>query len=314
MSSFIRRLSFFILVGLGLLTPLHSQAQTSIRLLVLYPQISPAYELIFKEIISGIKTHPETDYIAISINKQTTHEEIDQKLIDNNIDAIISLGKYTYNFTSHFKEQIPVIHGGLLIKPNGHSGISLAGNPEQFFSYLDDIAPNVKRVFTVYNEANNGWIISLAKQAAAERNIELIAYPAKELREAVFQFKDVLSKANSANDAIWLLLDNKVPDKTVLPLALEAAWKKRIIVFSSNPSHTKRGALFALFPNHKEMGFSLAKLALAQLNTKTRRSIVLPLNSLKISLNKRTASHLGLRYSKDLEARLDIIYPLRWHE
>ena len=50
-----------------------------------------------------------------------------------------------------------------------------------------------------------------------------------------------------------------------VPMALEAAWKRRLVVFSSNPLHVKRGTLFALYPDHELMGSALADLAIRQI-------------------------------------------------
>lgn len=288
----------------------HANA-TSPRLLVVYPQINPAYDAIFQEIISGIDKHPGVEYSVIPIKKDTSPQEITSKIEVEKIDAVVALGKQTYNFASKYNIDIPVIHGGLLLKPNGRSGISLTGSPQEFFFHLSNYAPKVERVYTVYSEANSGWLIELAKKASAEQGIELIAYPAKDIRQAVKKFKKILDHTTSSRDAIWLLLDNILPDKTVMPMALDVAWKRRVVLFSNNPSHTKRGALFSLFPDHHEMGFSLASLAIRKINQDEPYPLVEPLNNMKISLNRRTASHLGFHYSKDLEEQLDLIYPVR---
>lgn len=295
----------------GMSLSLTCQAAATPKLLVLYPQISPAYDQIFKEIIDGVKSHPRATYAIFPVQSSTTQQEISGYVNRNSIDAIIALGKQTYDFAHELSNQIPVIHGGLMINPDSHSGISLVGSPEQFFSHLSEIAPEVKRVFTVYNEENSGWVIRLAQQSARAHNIELKAYAANDIREAVQKFRGILEQAKDSTDGIWLLLDNILPDKTIMPMALETAWQHHVVLFSNNPSHTRRGALFALFPDNTQMGLSLTKLALAKIDEHPRLSVVLPLSDLKVSLNRRTASHLGLNYDKPVEEELDVIYPVR---
>lgn len=297
----------------ALLPMLSSQATAAEppRLLVLYPQINPNFDKIFNEIVAGIDSDPRSSHYSFAVLPATTQSEIDGYVERNGIDAIIALGKQTYDFAQTFKGKMPVVHGGLLINPDNHSGISLAGAPEQFFSHLSEIAPQVKRVFTVYSEENSGWIIKLAQQSAKNHGIELKAYAASDMREAVVKFKGILEQARDSSDAIWLLLDNILPDRTIMPMALETAWQKQVVLFSNNPSHTRRGALFALFPDHQQMGNSLAGLALKKLNERNLQPQLLPLSDLKLSLNRRTASHLGIKYNKTAEEEVDVIYPVR---
>jgi putative ABC transport system substrate-binding protein len=295
----------------GIFISLNCQAATTTKLLVLYPQISPAYDQIFLEIIAGIESHPASTHSVVPVLPATTPQTIASYVSQNNVDAIIALGKQTYDLAHGLRGQLPVVHGGLMLNPDDHSGISLAGAPEQFFAHLTEIAPGVKRVFTVYNEENSGWIIRLAQQSARAHNIELKAYAANDIREAVQKFRGILEQAKDSSDAIWLLLDNILPDKTIMPMALETAWQRRVVLFSNNPSHTRRGALFALFPDHQQMGYSLANLATKKAAERPRQPLVIPLSDLKVSLNRRTASHLGLNYSKPAEEEIDADYPVR---
>ncbi len=287
------------------------QAAATPKLLVLYPQVSPAYDQIFKEIIAGIESHSKSEHAVFVVQAATTAQEISRYIRRNNIDAVIALGKQTYDIAHELRDQLPVVHGGLLLNPGDHNGISLAGSPEQFFSRLTDIAPAVKRVFTVYNEENSGWIMRLAQQSAKSHGIELKAYTASDIREAVHKFRTILEQAKGPTDSIWLLLDTILPDKTIMPMALESAWQNQLVLFSNNPSHTRRGALFALFPDHQQMGYSLATLALQRVTETSQPPRVLPLSDLKVSLNRRTAAHLGINYTKTVEEALDVIYPVR---
>ncbi len=304
---FLRQMaSVCILAIVGIFASLSSQAADQPKLLVLYPQINAAYDQIFQEIIAGIESHPKATDLVYPVLSSTTVLELTNFINKNKVDAVIALGKQTYDIAHELQGQLPVIHGGLMINPADHVGISLAGAPEQFFSHLKEIAPSVKRVFTVYNEENSGWIIKLAQQSAKAHGIELKAYAANDIREAVQKFKKILEQTKGSRDGIWLLLDNILPDKTIMPMALETAWQQHVVLFSNNPSHTRRGALFALFPDHQQMGYSLADLALDKIVERPRQPLVLPLSSLKVSLNRRTAAHLGLKYSKPAEEEVDL--------
>lgn len=306
MTRFISLLLVFFTVFAG---PAYAAGGDRAKLLVLSPKLSPAYDRVFAEIITGIAAHQEVISHAYTLTKATQLADIQKEIDNKQIDAIIALGHTSYSIAKEFRQQLPVIHGGMIMNPNGHSGISLVGSPVQFFSHLKNIAPDVKRIFTVYNNNNSGWLIRIAEAEARKSNIELRALQATDIRHAAQQFKKVLNQVKNSSDAIWLLFDKMVPDQTILPLALDVAWKKNIVLFSNNPAHAKRGALFSLFPDNEKMGYNLAELSIKQISSNT--PLVLPLSSLKVSVNERTASHLGLHYSSGQLASFDIIYPLR---
>jgi putative ABC transport system substrate-binding protein len=56
------------------------------------------------------------------------------------------------------------------------------------------------------------------------------------------------------------------------------------------------------------MGFDLAKLAIEQIGMTLPRR-VLPARNLKLAVNKRTASHLGISFTKNQQRQFDIIFP-----
>lgn len=284
-------------------------AESLVKVAVIYPESkSVVFTRVFGEIIDGIKLNSELDVVTFMLTGRETKEELVKKLHSENVKLVIALGKKSYLVGHELSSFFSVVHGGVMIEPNGHSGISLVTDPEVFFTHLVNLAPSVKRVYTVYSEKSNGWLIRMAREVAKKYNIELHALEAKSLREGMFKLRQVLSEVEDANDAVWLLLDRTVPDKTALPIVLEKAWDSRVVVFSNNPSHTRRGALFALFPNHSGMGIRLGQLALSQ-GTKGALPLVLPSQNLKVSVNERTASHLGFALNQNQLAAFDLIYP-----
>ncbi len=304
----IRFIATLLIVLLGMFTSAGA-AETSANLLILVPKINAAYDRVFAEIVAGVASHDGVTPTTMALTNSTDEEDIQRAIDAGEADALIALGHSSYDIAQQFDDRLPVIHGGMIMTPQGQSGISLAGSPAEFFSHLGIIAPTVKRVFTVYGDQNSGWLIDLAQREADKRDIELIALAAKDVRDAVYRMRDVLNQVRGPSDGIWLLLDKVMPDQTVLPMVLEAAWKQNVVLFSNNPSHTKRGALFALYPDHHNMGYALAELSLQRIQSE--QPLLLPLTNLKVSVNERTASHLGLRYSTDQLEGFDLIYPLR---
>jgi putative ABC transport system substrate-binding protein len=278
------------------------------RVAVLYPETTGGYKQVFNSMVSGVEEHSDIDVVSMELPKQPDSRTVNDWLHENRVDAVIALGSTSYAVARELPDDIPVTVGALVMSPDGYSGISLAGDPTLFMDNLRMLAPEVKRVYVIYSEKDSGWLVKLAAKAARERGIELVAHEVNTTREGLKQYDEVLEQASGSTDAIWVPLDTIVPDKLVLPKLLKTAWNKKIVVFSNNPLHAKKGVLFALFPDHKNMGFDLAKLAIEQIGMTLPRR-VLPARNLKLAVNKRTASHLGISFTKNQQRQFDIIFP-----
>lgn len=278
------------------------------RIAVLYPETSGGYKQVFSNMVAGVEQHGDIDVISMELPKQPDSRTVNDWLLENRVDSVIALGSTSYSVARELPDNVPVIIGALVMSPDGYSGISLAGDPVLFLEHLRTLAPGVRRVYVIYSEKDSGWLIKLAADAARKLNIELIAHKVENTRQGLQQYDKVLEQAIGTTDAIWIPLDTIVPDKLILPKLLKAAWDKKIIVFSNNPLHAKKGVLFALYPDHKNMGFDLASLAKKRLEAKLPNQ-VLPARNLKLAFNKRTASHLGFSFSKSQQRQFDIIFP-----
>ncbi|RDH85666.1 MAG: hypothetical protein DIZ80_01690 [endosymbiont of Galathealinum brachiosum] len=282
----------------------------TVHLAVLYPEASGSYSKVFKNILDGIEELEDTHIITRVVTKKTRAEDIDNWLKNNQIQTVLSLGQRSYKISKQLDSGLPLTIGALVATPNGHGGISMDGSPEVFLHHLENLAPDVQRVHVVYSEKNTGWLIEIAEQAAAKRNIELFSYKVENLKQGIQYYNEILTKVESNKDAIWIPLDRIVPDKAILPKVLQAAWEKNIVIFSNNPIHAKKGTLFALFPDHKLMGKKLASIAVEQVRAKGIYKLF-PTSDLKLAINKRTASHLGLNFSKSKLRQFDIVFPTR---
>ena len=281
------------------------------RTTVIYPDVPEPYKNIFNTILEGISTdsHSEIKHFLLPDNYQL--EDIQQALEANRSDGIITLGKRGYLAAKELGTEIPVVSGALSMIPNGISGISLSADPEVLFSRLKTLAPNSRRIFVVYSEKNTGWLIPLAKAAAEKLGYLLIAYPAGDLRSAVRHYRTILDEARGPKDTIWLPLDRVTThDDVVLPLLLQKAWDNDLIIISNKPSHAKRGALFAMYPDNFGLGQELT-LLLDQLTNGTEDSKVIPLKRLNLAVNLRTASHLGLNFTPQQQEDFKVTFPAR---
>lgn len=229
--------------------------------------------------------------------------------------VVITLGRAASSAYTSLEVLTPQIAGLLDISPQTHphlSGISLSVDPEPLFSTLKQLAPDVNRVFTVYNPDEDRWIIQVAKAAATRHGLELVAFKARDLKTSAQHFLKILKRAHPKTEAIWLPLDSTLMStRDVLPTVIEESWRRGLIVFSGNLLHVDLGVLFALYPDNEALGQELAEMARQLAATPTKKHVIEPLRVVKRAVNLRVAAHLGLRVDDDTQQTFDLIFPVR---
>lgn len=277
---------------------------------IVYPDVEEPYSSIFRKILDGINHELEENTQAFSVGGEADMEHFENKLRQGNFEGIIALGKRGILASRSVDTPVPVIVGALPLDPGGLSGISLEPDPAILFTRLKELAPHIKRICVVYSSRNQ-WVVQLAEKASKEQSLILSSYPVRDLREAVYQYRTLLQNIDPARDAIWLPLDSVASNEdVVLPLLLKSVWEKRILMFSSKPSHAQRGSLFSMYPDYYGMGISLAKMTRKALEG-PKMPEVEPLGDLEIAVNLRTAAHIGLRFSRRQQEGFNLLFPTR---
>jgi putative ABC transport system substrate-binding protein len=289
--------------------------ETSGPIAVIYPAIGEPYRTVFLKIIEGIEDKTRAPVVSIAVGADADAHTVANELRRQNVKVVIALGRHGFKVASGLDRNIGVVAGGVISVPDSEqrpvSVLSLAPDPSLMFARLKELMPAARRVHVVYDPRHNAWLLRLARDAARARALELVTYEAADLRSALRHYQDVLAAADPRTDALWLPQDaTTVEESSVLPLVLEQAWNRSLLVFSSNVAHVQRGALFALYPDNVELGRNLASSALGVLGggQQESRSMV-PLKDVLLAVNIRTASHLGLRLSYDQQRRFNLIFP-----
>lgn len=276
---------------------------------VLYPTVSKQYSGMFEQYINGIKSTGNFNFITYRIDTDTTQDDIKNWSKENSIEGYIALGQATYKLIDGLNTEEPLIAGGMVATPPGISGISLSGDPEAFFRQLQLLNPNINRVFFIYSFANNGWLVKRAREISKKYNVEFVPLQVENIKQATIQYNIILKSVRSRTDAIWLPLDNIAPMDILLPVILQVSWDHHITVFSNNMQYVKRGALFALYPDHYKQGRRLVALLQRHLENKNTPALLYPSVDFKTAVNIRTSTHLDLRYSKKMIKSFDQVFP-----
>lgn len=280
---------------------------------VLYPDIGEPYRSVFAKIIEGIEEQTKGRVTSIAVGSGTNMQEVAAELRRQEARVVIALGRNGLKAVAGLDRDLGVVAGGVLSVPDAEARNipvqSLAPDPALLFARLQAFMPGVRRVLVVYDPAQSGWLVKLAREAAGARGLELVAYDAPDLRTALKAYQDIFAAADAKRDAVWLLQDSITAEETaVLPLVLQETWSHSLVLFSSSVAHVRRGALFSLYPNNVEIGRGLANSALAYLAAGSHASRgMMPLRAVLLAVNIRTASHLGI----NLVGRqgIDLVFP-----
>lgn len=284
---------------------------------VIYPEVGKPYQDVIESIILGIRQQTGSPLELFALEEGAANGKLDSWLEQRKIKVVIALAKQGLEATDKLPNGVRRVLGALLSPPppqNGASyasGISLAPDPEVVFEKVQQLSPKTRRVFVVYDPAANDWLIELARSAASKYEFELVALPAKDLREAAATYAQLQEKGLGKSDLIWLLNDpNTVDQNTILPFLLRTSWSDGFAVISNNPSHVKRGVLFSLYPDYNKMGQSLGRLAQqVAVNGDHSNKSMSPLRDVLIAVNLRTAEHLNLVFPQKQKDTFDLVFP-----
>lgn len=277
---------------------------------VVYPQIGEPYRSAFAAIVRGIEERAIGRIVRLPLAGEAAPESLSEELRNRHVRALIALGRSGLKAVTAFDTRLPVIAAGVLSVPEseGQSStvVSLAPDPQILFTRLKAFVPQARRVIVVYNPRQNDWLIRLAREAARQSGLELLAFESDDLKGSLKRYQELVGQLNVRRDALWLPQDaTAVDESVVLPWLLRTAWDEGLPVFSSNVAHVRRGALFALYPDNLELGRHLGTTAVSALSSGAPPPRGLQaLRQVLTAVNVRTARHLGL----DLEGSAQPIH------
>tara|TARA_R110001592_G_scaffold356455_2_gene658321 strand:- start:14741 stop:15709 length:969 start_codon:yes stop_codon:yes gene_type:complete len=294
----------FSVVATFLCSP--SIAVQSAELLVLYPDVQAPFSKIFEDIVSGTEEGFGDDTSSQSMGEGVSASKVLRK---KKPDVVLALGRGGLKSLEGVDNNVPVVLGAVSAQQYEFPGISMVPDPKVILDKLLLLSPSVGRIHVVKKAKGSDLQLDGAAKYLASVNKELIVYQSMDLREAANIYARLIDEANDG-DAIWILQDGSYVNSAIFSLLLDAAWSKNLIVFSSNPLHVKHGALFAVYPDNKNMGVSLGRLA-----NKVLKGGVEPgmqtLQDTLLAVNERTSNHLGLSLSKEVKENVDLLLPVR---
>lgn len=282
----------------------------SSAVVVIYPDLND-YNAIFESIAAGIEKKTTGPVHRIPLPEGYSPADLKESLAGRPVKGVVALGRRGIEAVQRSDWKGPTAVSAIIwdssLSAPPLPGISLDPDPRKVLGHLKVLAPKIRRVHAVINQEQSGWLVERSRAAASELGFTLVVKAVATKRAAALAYGDVLNDIDAEHDALWLPLDPTF-DEATLRLVLGAAWKRRLVVFSSAPEHAQRGALFSFYPDYQAIGQRLAGLLQEQPTADPRNRLIRPTTDIKLAVNLRTARHLGFEYSRYVEAKFDVVF------
>jgi len=228
-----------------------------------------------------------------------------QQLGREKIDLVLALGPLAAALAGEGIRETPIL---FCMVPNPESyglnapnisGISLTIPLKTQLGTLRIMADNVKRVGVLYNSGNSAEIVEQAGQAARSLGMELVSEEIKGSGDV----SAALAKLNSRIDALWIIPDNAVLNRSAHNLMVDFTIRNRIPFFTLTPKLVKAGGLLSLSPDYASIGRQAALLAGKITEGKIKPSQI-PISApegIKIAINLTTSKKIGVQCDIALE-------------
>jgi putative ABC transport system substrate-binding protein len=283
-------------------------AEEVVDLVIIYPEVREPFARVFEEVVRGAEEGYQQNVRRVSMADNQSPVDF-VHVLDRNSPVLVLGNRLARQVTEHNAERRLIV-GAVNSEYNNVFGITLIPDSEVIAQKLPVLVPGIKTVHIVTNAENNLLDFDRATQALSQQGIKLSIHQAEDIRVAAGVYRDLMQTLDE-DDAVWILPKGSFVNNAVLAILLQESWEKHFVVFSSNPIHVKRGALFSIYPNNYKMGLSLGRLALdvAQNNSPQRQ--MQALEDIFVTLNERTSNHLGINLTDDIRAHIDLILPAR---
>jgi putative ABC transport system substrate-binding protein len=282
-------------------------SSTGAQLAVVFPQVRQPFQKVYQTIAKGAAEGfaGPTSEIILDADKPAT--DLESRIADH---MVVALGGRGITELQPMTLAHPLVVGAVSRRIPHVYGMSMVPEESLIVTKLRVLAPEVRRVFVIVRSHDNIIDLKSAQLAFNQLGIQLHIHEAEDLRAAAGIYRKVIRSLGSG-DAVWIPSGDRFVGNALLSILLQASWKSEFVVFSSNPTHVKRGALFSVYPDNFQMGVRLGELARKIAEGEQQQAGMEPLQSVFVTLNERTSNHLGILLTDDMKEHIDLVLPAR---
>jgi putative ABC transport system substrate-binding protein len=223
--------------------------------------------------------------------------EIEEKLQP---DLILAVGVWALESVLDEKPKIPVVYT-MVLNPasviGGTSqqitGSSMNVSVEKVLEIFGDLDPQIRRVGTVYDRRNTGYLVGTAKEVADSKGLEVVAREIHSPGEAVSAL-DALQ--TDGIDALWILPDHTVLFPAVVEHMILSSIRMKIPLLGLSPRQAQMGALVSVyFASSEDIGRQAGELTNQVLERESPSQVPYTMaRNVGLTVNLRTARRIGV--------------------
>ena len=283
-------------------------AEEAIDLVIIYPEVREPFARVFEEVVRGAEEGYQQEVRRVSMADNQSPVDF-VHVLDQSSPVLVLGNRLARQVTEHNAGRRLIV-GAVSSEYSDVFGITLIPDASVIAKKLPILVPAIKTVHIVTDAENSQLDFDRTAETLSQQGIQLSIHQADDIRVAAGVYRDLMQTLDS-DDAVWILPKGSFMNNAMLSILLHESWEKHFVVFSSNPIHVKRGALFSIYPNNYKMGLSLGRLAqdIAQGNSPQRQ--MQALEDIFVTFNERTSNHLGINLTDDMRTHIDLILPAR---
>lgn len=246
-----------------------------------------------------------------------TAQTIAQRFKQNNLDLVLAIATPSAQTVVNVLSDTPVLITAVtdpiaagIVSNMKKPGTNISGTTDmnpvaKQLDLIKKFLPKIKNLGILYNpgEVNSTVQVKIAKQKAKEMKIELKEATVSNSSEVSLAVSSLIGKV----DAIYVPTDNIIV--SAMPTVLETAYNNQVPVFTSENNSVKQGAIATLGIDYyqlgKQTGLMAAKIFagenISQMGVESSKQ-------LKLYLNKKSASQIGLKIPQNILDNADTIF------
>lgn len=244
-------------------------------------------------------------------------QTIAEEFVNKKVQMIVALSTPCLQAALHATRQIPIIFSsvanpflaGAGNSPENHlenvTGISSRGPIKESVAFLKEILPQAKRIGTLWtpSEINSEYYLGLAREAAEELGLKIIAVPVANKSEVLLSAQKLVARKI---DAIYQISDNTI--NASFEAVGKVAEENGLPLFGGFLLSTHFGACAALGWDFFDMGYKAGQIAIRVKNGEDPASIPIQyMSKVRLYLNLNAAKKQGVVFSREILKRADEI-------
>lgn len=227
------------------------------------------------------------------------------------LKVVVAVGAAAARIARQELGKVPLVYCMVLqpekesLSGEGITGVQMRIPYEPQFELLRTVLPKTRVVGVVFDPSKSNDEVTIAKQEAAQKGLELISVGVKSESEVPAAIGEL---ADKKVDVLWLSGDSTVLKADSFPALAEACRARKLPIMGYQVSFVKSGALIALATSYRKMGLQAAGMAMKVMGGADISEVPVEAPDGNVmALNLAVAKGLGITIPESIIAMADVL-------